>query len=226
VLAVTTGCALGAVLGVRHALEPDHLAAVSTLVAERPRPAQAALLGALWGVGHAAALLVVGVVLLAARGSLPAAAITAAELLVAAMLVVLGVRAVTLALRGGHGPVAAHRHGAVEHVHGGAAAHLHLRGRTLAVRPLIVGLVHGLAGSGGLTALALAEMPSRAGALAYLGAFAIGSVAAMAAVSGLAGASLGRLVRGPRARIGLLAGAGALSVLVGIGWALTITSSG
>jgi hypothetical protein len=209
VIALVTSCALGAALGARHALEPDHLAAVSTLIAERPRPRQAAALGALWGIGHAATLLVVGAVLLLARGELPAGVVAAGEALVAVMLIVLGARSVRLALRGGDGPATAHAHGGRLHVHGGAPRHLHLGEQTLAVRPLLIGLVHGLAGSGGLTALALAEMPTTAGAIGYIVTFGLGSIAGMAAISGLAaprsrgwspGRARGRSRSAPRAR--------------------------
>lgn len=217
-IALATGCALGAALGARHALEADHLAAVSTLVAERPRPGQAALLGAMWGIGHSAALLVVGLALLAVRGELPGAAVSIAEAVVAVMLIVLGARSLAIAVRGGDGPPVPHRHGGVEHVHVGSSGHVHVGGRPVAVRPLVIGLVHGLAGSGGLTALAITEMPTTAGALGYIVAFGVGSVAGMAAISGIAGASIRRVAHTPRARTIVVAGAGALSVVVGIVW--------
>jgi high-affinity nickel-transport protein len=194
------------VLGARHALEPDHLAAVSTLVAERPRPGGAAVLGALWGLGHTAAILAVGVVLLAARMQLDPAAATAAEALVAVMLIVLGVRGVVLAVRPPRDP-APHRH-------------------RVAVRPLVIGLIHGLAGSGALTALAVAAMPTRAAAIGYLGAFGVGSSLGMALVSGAAGMTLARLTVG-RGRAAVMATAGAMSVIVGIAWgAALLTSTG
>jgi hypothetical protein len=226
VIGLVTGCALGAALGARHALEPDHLAAVSTLIAERPRPRQAALLGALWGLGHALTLLVVGAALLLARGELPASVVAIGEGVVAAMLIVLGARSLRLALRGGDGPATPHAHGGVPHVHGGAARHLHLGARTVAVRPLLIGLVHGLAGSGGLTALALAEMPTTAGAIGYIVTFGLGSIAGMAAVSGLAGASLARIAGGARARTVTVGAAGALSVIVGVAWGTIAIASG
>jgi hypothetical protein len=197
-ISVVTGCALGAFLGVRHALEPDHLAAVSTLVAERPRPRQAALLGALWGLGHAAALLAVGITLIAVRGELPQPAVTAAEAVVAVMLIVLGVRSVLVATRAA---------------------------RLVAVQPLVVGVIHGLAGSGALTALAVAEMPTTAGALGYMAAFCLGSVGAMAVVSGAAGASLGRIIQSDRGRAALVGTAGVVSVGVGVLWGAALLFS-
>ncbi len=226
-LGIATGCLLGVALGARHALEPDHLAAVSTLVAERPRPRQAALLGALWGLGHAGALIGVGAVLLLARGELPAGAVTVAEMLVATMLIVLGARSLRLAWRGGDGDVHAHQHRgtARPHVHGGAPRHVHVGARPVALRPLLIGLLHGLAGSGGLTALALAEMSSASAAMIYIGAFGVGSVAGMAAVSGLVGASLGAVVGGARSRTAMIGLAGALSVIVGIAWGAVAISA-
>jgi hypothetical protein len=204
---LAASCGLGVALGARHALEPDHLAAVSTLVSEGPRPLRAALLGALWGLGHTVALLVVGVVLLAARTQLPVGAATAAEALVSVMLIVLGVRGVVLAWRPAPPP---HRH-------------------RVAVRPLVIGLIHGLAGSGALTALAVAAMPTRAAAIGYLGAFGVGSSVGMALVSGAAGATIARIVSSPtgRGRAALMATAGAMSVCVGVIWgAMLVTSAG
>src|SRR5436190_24092132 len=84
---------LGVLLGVRHAFEPDHLAALSTLVGQERGARRAAALGALWGVGHAGALLVVGGALALVRGTMPDLLSALFELGVALMLVGLGVQA-------------------------------------------------------------------------------------------------------------------------------------
>lgn len=217
---------LGIVLGARHAFEPDHLAAVSTLVADRPRPRQAALLGALWGLGHTIALLAVGVVLLVARAELSPTVEHGFEVAVAAMLIGLGARSLVLALRDGRrGALQVHAHGDASHVHAGPRGHVHVLDRTLALRPLIIGTIHGLAGSGAMAALAMAQMPTRAAAVAYVLLFGLGSSLGMAAVSSLAAVSLARVTaRGPALRR-LRIGAGALAVVVGIGWgALALTA--
>src|SRR6476646_7531112 len=119
-------------MGVRHALDPDHLAAVSVLAADAPGPRRGALLGALWGVGHAAALLGTGVVLAALAAELPAALCDAFELAVAAMLILLGARAVHRAVRAaGDGPTRLHAHGGgVAHRHAGPSRHVHVARRT------------------------------------------------------------------------------------------------
>src|SRR5689334_4955846 len=95
-IGTTAAISLGLVVGARHAFEPDHLAAVSTLVGDARRPSVrgAVGLGLLWGLGHTIALLAVGVVLVLLDGVMPARLSSVLELAVAAMLVVLGVRAI------------------------------------------------------------------------------------------------------------------------------------
>jgi ABC-type nickel/cobalt efflux system permease component RcnA len=95
------GLLLGLAMGARHALDPDHLAAVSVLAADAPGARRGALLGALWGLGHAAALLGTGVVLAALAARVPPTLCDAFELGVAAMLILLGARAVRRAVRDG-----------------------------------------------------------------------------------------------------------------------------
>jgi len=190
-----TAVALGALLGVRHSVEPDHLAAVSTLVIAERSPARGALLGALWGVGHTLALLAVGVALALLDTRLPPRLAEGFELAVAIMLILLGILAVRRALRAGVGPAHGHRHG-----------------------PLIVGVVHGLAGSGSLTALVLAGLPSTAARLGYIVLFGLGLVAGMALLSGLAGVPLSRAGRSPQVARALGLATGALSAVLGIGW--------
>jgi hypothetical protein len=190
------GLLLGVLLGMRHAIEPDHLAAVATLVTDGRTRFRGALVGAFWGVGHTFALLVVGVALVALRTTLSASLADAFELAVAVMLVLLGVRAIRRAAAADEA-----------HAHGGPG-----------VRPFFVGLVHGLAGSGALTALVFAGLPTTASRFAYITLFGLGSVAGMAILSGLAGWPLALLGQRPRARRALAIVTGAVSVLVGVAW--------
>ena len=213
------GLLLGVAMGARHALDPDHLAAVSVLSADAPSARRGALLGALWGVGHAAALLGTGVVLAALAAELPAALGDAFELAVAAMLILLGARAVHRALRAaGDGPTRFHAHGGVAHRHAGPSRHVHVARRTFALRPLAVGIVHGLAGSGALTALVLARLPSAQLRFAYMGLFSAGSILGMCVLSGVAGWPLARIARHPRAARLLLGTAGLVSATLGLIW--------
>jgi len=214
------GLLLGVAMGARHALDPDHLAAVSVLAADAPSARRGAALGALWGVGHAAALLGTGVVLAAMAAELPPSVCDAFELAVAAMLIVLGARAVHRALRdAGAGPTHLHAHAGVPHRHAGPSRHVHLARRTFALRPLAIGIVHGLAGSGALTALVLARLPSARLRFAYLALFSVGSILGMCVLSGMAGWPLARIARHPRAARLLLGTAGLVSAALGVIWA-------
>jgi len=162
------------VAGFAHALEPDHMAAVTTFVSRRPRPLEAVGFGLRWGVGHSASLLVVGVVLVALNLRLPDRVTRGLEFGVGGMLLALGMwllwsvlheRAHRLA--GGHAHAAPH-----EHRHG----------------TLWVGMAHGLAGTAPLVAL-LPAATARSGwsAAAYLLFFGVGTTLAMALYAVAAG---------------------------------------
>ncbi len=218
-----TGIVLGLLVGLRHAFEPDHLTAVSTLVTEARDGRRGALLGAIWGLGHTLSLVVVGVVLMIIGASLPESVAAGFECAVSGMLILLGVRAIIGAIRPGGGelsPVVPHRHGPFEHTHATAARHLHVAGRIVAWRPLVVGLVHGLAGSGALTALVFAELPTAALRIAYIALFGFGSVAGMAIASGIAGVSLRAAAQRPGTRRALSLVTGTVSIIVGSLWAI------
>lgn len=213
------GWLLALVLGMRHASEPDHLAAVSIMLTEQSGPRQGALLGAYWGVGHSASLLVVGGSFLVLRSQMPGYIADMFELVVAAMLLVLGARSVMRAVRiGRSGFGISHAHGGLHHVHVGPEDHVHLGPWSVARRPLLVGLVHGMAGSGALTALALANMPSLGSGLVYMLLFGLGSVAGMAVLTGFAGWPLRLLARRAGIQVGLSVVAGASSLALGVLW--------
>ncbi|MCU1385709.1 MAG: hypothetical protein JWL71_4406 [Acidobacteria bacterium] len=219
VLELMTSSGLGSLLGMRHALEPDHLAAVSTLVTGERNSYKAALLGACWGLGHTVALIVVGTVLVVLRAEMPVRVADGFEFCVALMLVGLGLRAIYLAARQGPaGPAHVHQHGGTVHVHHGAPAHIHIGTWTLARRPLLVGAVHGLAGSGALTALVLTTLPSTAARLTYMIVFGLGSTLGMAALSGLLGWPLARAGRHRGVARALSLAVGCASTVLGFVW--------
>lgn len=218
-LELLTSSSFGSLLGMRHALEPDHLAAVSTLVSRERSGYRAALLGACWGLGHTLSLVLVGAALVVLRAEMPARATDLFEFAVALMLVGLGLRAIYLAARQGPlGPAHVHHHGRVVHEHAGAPAHVHLGSWTLARRPLLVGAVHGLAGSGALTALVLATLPSTSARLAYMLLFGLGSTVGMAALSGLLGWPLARFGKHQTVARGVSLLVGCLSTVLGMAW--------
>ena len=225
---IITGSALGSLLGMRHALEPDHLTAVSTLMTSSTgerSSARAAMLGAAWGVGHTLSLLVTGVVLVVLRAEMPARVADLFELFVAIMLVALGIRAIAVAMRQGPlGPAHTHHHGGVVHSHAAVTPHVHLGRWTLARRPLLVGAVHGLAGSGALTALVLATLTSTTARITYMALFGFGSTLGMAALSGLLGWPMAKIGANRSMMRALSVAVGCLSIGVGIFWGYPLTS--
>ena len=208
-VALVSGLLLGVLLGMRHALEPDHLAAVSLLVARRRSPAAGLVVGAAWGVGHTLALFTVGCVLALIGRHLPPRTAEIFELLVAVMLVALGTRGIANAW-------AAKPSRAVAAV---ASSDAPATVERAPLQPLIVGVIHGLAGSGALTALVVARLPTAFARLLYIALFGAGSAIGMACLTGLAGWPLARLSRSsPRLLSGVTGAAGAISLLLGAFW--------
>jgi high-affinity nickel-transport protein len=208
-----TAILLGLALGVRHATDPDHVAAVAALVARHGCVGVAARIAAAWGVGHGAAILAIGGVLVALRIVVEPSFVVAAELVVAALLIVLGVAN----LRALGRPQDAHPF--PEHVHDHGAASRSNR------RAFGIGVAHGLGGSAAVALLALAAMPDLASQLVYLAVFGAGTVGGMVVLSTLLGLPL-LAVRGrPLVSRIVLGASGALSLAVGLHLAYGIGAS-
>lgn len=191
VFSIATLLGLGLVFGLKHALDADHLAAVSTIVSESESLFSSSVIGVLWGVGHTLSLLVVGVTVILLHVEIGARTALALEFCVALMLIGLGADALRKLARGGRIHLHAHEHhGRVHfhpHVHDGApepSDHTH-HGFALNLRPVLVGMVHGLAGSAALMLLVLSTIPSPVLGLAYIAAFGIGSIGGMLFMSAL-----------------------------------------
>lgn len=165
--------ALGFLLGFRHALEADHLAAISTIVTERRSLLSSSLVGAFWGVGHTLALLIASVGVLLLRYQLTDRMAHAFELCVGIMLVLLGTKVLRALVRGSG-----------SHTHDYPTIATQSNGDVwLVARPLLVGLVHGLAGSAPLLLLALTAISSPLAAFSYVAVFGIGSMMGMTIMS-------------------------------------------
>jgi high-affinity nickel-transport protein len=237
---------LGFVLGLQHATDPDHLVAVATIVTREGRFVDGALIGTLWGVGHMLTLGAAGIVIITI-GVTPGPVVgTGLELLVAAMLVVLGVWRLRDAGRGlGTVPpehlIADHDHGRTETVHSHPHAHdgtlhrhphLHPSRRLLAawrdrdgrllLRALMVGAVHGMAGSAAVSLLVLATLRSPWSAAFYLGVFGLGTIGGMTALTAAMAYPVSLALRVERARRVLAVGAGLGSIVFGIAYAVRV----
>ena len=210
-LGFAASAGLGAVLGMRHALEPDHLAAVSTLMTGERSSAKAAWLGAWWGLGHTLTLFTAGALLVVIQAEMPAILSQALEVGVVLLLIGFGVRAIHQgARRVPKGPTHSHKKAK-------ASSPFQVDRWTLA-RPLLVGAVHGLAGSGALTALVVTTLPSTATRLAYLMLFGIGSTVGMVVLSGLIGWPIARLGAHHVCARTLSLAVGCVSTALGLFW--------
>ncbi len=213
---------LGLVLGLRHALDPDHVAAVATLLPggeRRGSMRRGLMLGALWGLGHATTLAVSVAILSFLRLELHPNLPAAFELAVAVMLVGLGGRALWLSWRGANrGEPASHQHGGGTHTHPMSLPHVHIGGTALAWRPLLIGGLHGLAGSGGLMLLLSSRQETGWHIVGFTAAFVLGSILSMAALTAAGAMAMGSL-HGKAQRV-LLGVAGAASIVIGVVWAL------
>ena len=200
--------AIGFFLGMRHATDPDHVIAVTTIVSRQDKISRAALTGIFWGVGHTLTILVVGTAIILFGVVIPTRIGLSMEFSVALMLVILGVMNVAVFMRSArsvakveHAASAVHTHHHSHgdyihtHPHGHAPeSHPHSPGRTPVARmdrslgnsaiyrhfrPLLVGIVHGLAGSAAVALLVLTTIRDPRWAIAYLLLFGIGTVAGM-----------------------------------------------
>jgi high-affinity nickel-transport protein len=168
---------LGFFLGMRHATDTDHVVAVSTIVSRERNARAALLLGALWGLGHTLTIVIVGGAIIVLGLVIPPRLGLSMEMSVAVMLVVLGAMNLSGSLqridevREGESHAGSHKRDLAREREGNAG--------TSAVRPVIVGIVHGLAGSAGVALLVLATIREAAWGMLYLTVFGLGTVVGM-----------------------------------------------
>jgi hypothetical protein len=245
---------VGFLLGIRHATDPDHVIAVTTIVSRQRSIRHAGLIGILWGVGHTITILLVGAAIILYNVVIPPRMGLSMELAVGLMLVFLGVMNLTgvtqwvtnrfTPLHDGRGVLHSHSHRHGEnvhtHVHGhGPEAHFHLeqkpQGRVQTalariglyqiLRPLAVGIVHGLAGSAAVALLVLTTIRDPRWAIAYLLVFGFGTIAGMLLITMIIGAPFAytgkrfiNLHHGLGVASGLISVAFGLFVMVQIGF--------
>ncbi len=200
---------LGFILGLKHAFDADHLIAVSTIVSERKKLLSSSLVGALWGIGHTISLLLVGCLVIAFQFNIPEQIAAIMELAVAGMLIILGLQVLWKLFKGEMIHVHVHEHNGHKHIHPHIhpfksmhqhtvdEPHHHERRTSLlervlvhvanSKRSIIIGMVHGMAGSAALMLLVLATIKSTALAIIYIVVFGLGSVGGMMLMSTLIG---------------------------------------
>jgi high-affinity nickel-transport protein len=241
---VLSAASLGFILGLQHASDADHLVAVATIVSRERRFITGALIGTIWGLGHAVTLSIAGLTVVGLGLRLPPQFGTAAELVVAGMIVALGLLRLRDALRGVGTPpsshlLANHEHGGSEafhshgHAHGSAVhahPHVHPSHRLLAAlegartwaaaRAAMVGAVHGLAGTAAVSLLILSTITTTAGAITYLAVFAAGTMIGMTALTAVLAWPVSLALRARRAHrlLALSSGLGAIAFGIFYAW--------
>jgi high-affinity nickel-transport protein len=183
--------ALGLLLGVRHALDPDHVIAVGAISARTPSLRRSLGIGALWGLGHSLTILFVGGAMVILRAAISLRAGLAMEFAVALMLIILGVLNL---LNARHPEPAA----------------------PSPIRPFIIGMVHGTAGSAAIALLIMATIDEPAAGMLYLLLFGAGTIAGMIAVTGLMTIPMTMIADKRAGRRWLTAASGLVSLAFGV----------
>jgi sulfite exporter TauE/SafE len=188
-LSTITVLAIGFALGLQHATEADHLAAVSTIVSEKKNLFTASIVGGLWGIGHTISLFAVGILVVFLKLQISESLEARLEGCVGIMLVLLGLNALRKLFQASKVHIHSHEHDG--HLH----THIHAHGtktaevshHRLSPRSVLIGMVHGLAGSAALMLLVVPTIPSPGIALLYILIFGVGSIGGMMAMSFLIG---------------------------------------
>ena len=225
-LGLLAALVLGILLGSKHSLDPDHVVAVSTIVSEYKNPLRSFWVGISWGLGHTTTLLIIGIVIIALRLTIPERMALLFEFAVGVMLVGLGIQVIYSFRKK---KVHQHAHGHEEeahhhfHSHSKSPEHVPEHHNTHGIgkpflrrKSYVIGLVHGVAGSAALTLLVLASIESPIAGLAYILLFGLGSVLSMGIMTVIIGLpfvmSAGRL---PNFNRTIQFAVGSLSILFG-----------
>jgi len=188
-LGLLAALVLGILLGSKHSLDPDHVVAVSTIVSEYKNPLRSFWVGISWGLGHTTTLLIIGIVIIALRLTIPERMALLFEFAVGVMLVGLGIQVIYSFRKK---KVHQHAHGHEEeahhhfHSHSKSPEHVPEHHNTHGIgkpflrrKSYVIGLVHGMAGSAALALLVLASIESPIAGLVYIMLFGLGSVLSM-----------------------------------------------
>lgn len=171
---------LGFLLGIRHATDSDHVIAISTITARQKNVKSSAVVGGMWGVGHCIMVTLVGILIIYFHLNIPSRIETLLEFGVGIMLVILGIINIFKIIR--LPIIHKHEHSHEKKVH----AHLHFH----LIKPLLIGSMHGLAGSAAIALLILATISDPVSAAFYLLVFNVGVIVGMMIITTLIGASL------------------------------------
>ncbi len=222
--------ALGFVLGLKHALDADHLVAMSTIVGRNQSIWRASWVGVIWGMGHTASLFVAAVAVILLRVTISPTMALSMEFCVGLMLMVLGADLVRRVVKG---EIAIHSHPHRHDLNGPAHVHVHVHTAAadpashhgVGKRPFVVGLIHGLAGSAALMLFVLSTIASPWTGLLYVVIFGVGTIGGMLVMSMLISlpfAVASRLLSGAVGRLQLAVGLGSFAFGVFYTWQVVV----
>ena len=226
---------MGFLLGMRHALESDHVAAVASLVTKSPSMRESIHMGSMWGLGHTVTLFVFGSAVMLLDQMIPERMALMLEFTVGIMLVALGIDVLRRFMRErvhfhahhhADGTLHFHAHTHTEQTHHASDSHLHTHSERLPLRGLLVGIMHGMAGSAALIILTLQTVQSFTMGMIYIALFGLGSIGGMAALSVVIMLPLRHSAnRYARLHQYLQLGIGAATITLGVTMMVTIAGS-
>jgi sulfite exporter TauE/SafE len=179
---IITTLLFGLINGLKHSLEPDHITAVSTIASKTKSFKKSTFVGILWGCGHTISLFIVGIILLSLKITIPKIISLSFELIIGVMLIVLGVNTF-YNLKKANINLHYHDEKKKYHLHSNSEWYPHVQ----MYKPLIIGLLHGLAGSAALSLIVLSTVNSLLLGMTYILIFGIGSIIGMLTISGVLG---------------------------------------
>jgi len=183
---------MGFLLGMRHAMESDHVAAVASLVTKSPSLRESIRLGSMWGLGHTVTLFIFGSAVMLLDHMIPERMAMMLEFAVGIMLVMLGIDVVRRFMRErvhfhshrhADGTLHFHAHAHADEINHASDSHMHMHREKFPLRALLVGIMHGMAGSAAMIVLTLQTVHSFGTGLLYISLFGLGSIGGMAAMS-------------------------------------------
>jgi ABC-type nickel/cobalt efflux system permease component RcnA len=218
--------AFGFVLGIKHAIEPDHIIAVSTIASRSKKIWSASLAGAFWGMGHTATLFVVGMSLILMKVEMPEKWAMSFEFFVGIMLVYFGIHSIlSFSKKKLHSHEHKHNEGEVHkhfHAHEQSVKHEHAHRDVSYLKSMIIGVVHGLAGSAAMVLLTMSTMASVWQGAIYILIFGMGTVAGMLVTTTIIGMPFVFTVNKIKMNHTLIRVTGAFSIAFGLYYMFTV----
>ncbi len=227
--------AAGFTIGLFHAFEPDHVAAVSTQVSKSSQKksmsffhqigsgaVKSSILGALWGAGHTSSLIIVSLLIFVFSMNIPSEMFSKFEFGVGIMLVILGLFTYLNRKLVGEKHIHTHTHDGKIHTH----PHVHYKEHSHGHKSYIIGCIHGLAGSGSLVVLALSTLHDLQSILSFVLVFGIGSIVGMMLISSAIGLPFSLTLYSERINKILCYLVGSISIIIGVDILYNIVTSG